>query len=208
MDRERLVSKLNEQRVFLNNSCLLYDTGVEIEAIRLAVVARVLLHDGGNGKGLLKQLDIRNAIKWRSPVILGDIEQGQKSRLAVMRHVLTPGNESFKYIPIDPELLRLEEATESMEFEEWFHQTIFVSNEGSTFSRWNFIETLAHKEGGAHVDKLKDRHKELVDLDLTNWEIDPQGNVYLSSDRPILSHMRSIAEEIRVIFESHEKLLC
>jgi hypothetical protein len=206
MQGDRLKIKLREQRTFLNTSCELYDAGNEIEAIRLATTARVLLYDEGNNRGLLRQLDAKSRITWRSPRVLGLIEMGQRSRLAVMRSDIQPNTRSFKYLPIDPKLLRLDEFVENLNFDAWFNQSVFISDAGTSFSRRDFIRTLAHKEGGAHVDDLRGNYLELAQLELTNWSIDENGGVSLTEDKPIFSHMRSIAEEIRIIFEIHEEL--
>jgi hypothetical protein len=62
--RAELKAHLEEQLTFLKSSGVLYDRGVEAEAKRLAVAARVLLHDTASSKSLLGQLDLKDCAKF------------------------------------------------------------------------------------------------------------------------------------------------
>ena len=54
-----LSSHLKEQVQFIKNSCEAFDNGFDGEAKRLAVTARVLLHDTSKSTSLLQQLGLK-----------------------------------------------------------------------------------------------------------------------------------------------------
>ena len=63
MPSEYFVEQLKRQIIFLKNSVSLYDSGCREEAIRMAVVMRVLFHDTTSSTSLFKYLGIREFIQ-------------------------------------------------------------------------------------------------------------------------------------------------
>lgn len=73
-ERPVLVEKLKTQLRFLERSAESYDQGFEDEALRLATIVRVLVHDTDRSHSLLGQLEIKDKLKWIDTA--GPIEPG------------------------------------------------------------------------------------------------------------------------------------
>jgi len=59
MSRERFVRKLSEQLQFLENSSILFDSGIEDEGYRIATALRVIFHDTSHSKSLSRHLKMK-----------------------------------------------------------------------------------------------------------------------------------------------------
>jgi hypothetical protein len=62
LEQEDFEEHLTNQLQFLQSSNKVFDDGSETEAIRIAQILRVLLHDTKSGKSLLKSLDLKKRI--------------------------------------------------------------------------------------------------------------------------------------------------
>ncbi|MDB5274595.1 MAG: hypothetical protein JWO58_2962 [Chitinophagaceae bacterium] len=94
-----------------------------------------------------------------------------------------------------------------------------TSTEGESLSRWDLIDGLSNKEGGAHVDKNgpgnifdKFRHKSSGNMSIIRNE---QGDLNISNDssnpkdfdnKPIWASARQIAYELLETIKKHQLL--
>lgn len=138
-----LTDHLCRQLEYLRRSCELYDAGHLDEAIRLAVVIRVLIHDTKNSKSLLRQMRIKEQVNLVTSF-------GYSKKL--------PGD--FKPISVLPLLVSSEEGGTNAPFpipipqilmavNEWWEEIVWKQK--STLTRREIIVGTANKEGGAHV---------------------------------------------------------
>lgn len=136
---------LEEQLTFLEVSCAGFDNGLEIEAKRLAVTLRALVHDTGESRSLLERMAGKRQIKWLSG---GKVNPNNR----ISSHVLTMwqmDNDGTKFVPLDRQDLL--ESGRLVEFDEWWNEKVIKDAEGVEFSRRALVLDLANRDGGAHV---------------------------------------------------------
>lgn len=147
MPSQNFVEQLKRQFVFLKNSVSLYDSGYREEAIRMAVVMRVLFYDKGRGDSLLKQIGIKNTIQITTTVKSVDPE----SLRGIDFGELMSGMAFDMELEYDP--VQLDAPT--IAAPDWWDQSVFIRN-GELMSRGQIVLAAAHKDGGAHVDEPDD----------------------------------------------------
>lgn len=147
MSSQNFVEQLKRQIIFLRNSVSLYDSGYREEAIRMAVVMRVLFHDTNNSTSLFKHLGIKETIqiattaKSVEPEVLCEIDFGELMGGMIF-------GQELEYTLIQKE-------APTIAAPDWWDQPVFVRN-GSLISRRQIVLAAAHKDGGAHVDEPDD----------------------------------------------------
>lgn len=144
--------KLREQLQYLANSCDAYDAGHKSEAIRMATVARILIHDTGSSTSLLSHLSA-NQIPLLS-TITGQPDPNMKFFHGMgMAYENSDGTRclipSFNICP-----------TKTMiPAKSWWEETVFVLEGGEVLTRKSIVLAAANQDGGAHVDlKVKDNN--------------------------------------------------
>ena len=147
-------SHLKRQLTFLERSCQSYDAGEIDEAIRMATVIRVLVHNTKNSTSLLKHLNsttinLLSSTEGASPNTimyhgLGTLQMGSKGN----KYFASLGDVPVKYfIPVS----------------QWWDQVVFVLDPQTRLSRRKIILSAANQDGGAHVDaQLSSEYKCLV----------------------------------------------
>ena len=190
--RHELLELLDEQLDFLNASAQQFDSGVLHEYKRIALVLRVLLHDTGQEPFLANAVRRQGqvAVRGHPARVAGPAgrHRPDRSRLALSGMVVVRkrlGDESpARFAPMldnDPEIPTTQRA-----FEPWWREPILELRSGETFCRWDFINGIANKEGGAHVDPkptvswvlLRDQG-----WDAVTSAVNAQGQI--RSDRPL-----------------------
>jgi hypothetical protein len=137
------IDHLQRQLDYLRRSCDLYDAGHLDEAVRMAVVIRVLIHDTKKSKSLLQQMHIKEKVKLLTSF-------GSSERLP----------ENFHPISVLPILASSAEGGTSAPFplsaqpilmsvNEWWEEIVWKQK--STLTRKDIVLGTANKEGGAHV---------------------------------------------------------
>lgn len=135
---------LRRQLRFLEASAAAYDKGLSDEAIRLAVVIRVLIHQTKSSTSLLKHLNA-TTINLLSTVDGADeravlyLGMGNLRVFRDGRHIYSPSLEnspSHKLIPVSA----------------WWDQVVFVKG-NTRLSRRKIVLAAANQDGGAHVDE-------------------------------------------------------
>lgn len=153
-----LVEQLKRQLMFLRNSVASFDKGDEAEAIRVAVMIRVLLHDTKDSTSLLQHM-------------------GQKSTVQVVSTAFPLPADYAKYTTC--ELLRAQTIGDSIRYDRlpvanstlvtaatWWTEPVFV-RDGRIFTRRDVVLTAANKDGGAHVSEP---NAKLIDLKQGMWQ--------------------------------------
>ena len=143
-----------EQLGFLERSAAAYDAGDEPEAKRLAVNLRVLLHDTRRSTSLFTHLRVKDKLSFRNtasephpPEAIVVFDGG----LCSIRSTLGEGGGRSRFVPVlDTDPMRNSRPEQC--FEDWWTTPILHDQEGNSFSRSDFIDAVANKDGGAHVD--------------------------------------------------------
>lgn len=145
MTRQELLQHLRRQLLFLRNSARAYDQGAPEEAIRLAVVIRVLCHDTGASTSLLSLLGEKDTLEV--------VTTARALPPTIAAHPLPYGEllsgmvfgETIHHTPIPA-------GSPVLTFTDWWTQTVHIqANE--PYSRKDVVLAAAHKDGGAHVDE-------------------------------------------------------
>jgi hypothetical protein len=149
-----LVEHLRRQIRFLVRSADAYDQGDEAEAQRLAVVVRTLIHDTRASRSLFVQLglvglfefvDTARAVQPRNMMATsGLVQVGFSTNPPSGRYVAGLGN-------LPPDRLRHRTA-----FSVWWNRAVTKPRNGMEYSRADMVLAVANREGGAHVDPLRD----------------------------------------------------
>lgn len=146
-----LKQHLDEQREFLLQSCKSYDGGALIEAKRISVQLRVLLHDTLKSHSLLSTLNIKHELKFKdSPRKINRDNPFSQSCLTIINAsgeeiVSIKHKPRFVIPPFQPDIYD--------DFDNWWTRTVIIDNNRNEFSRRDIVLYIANKEGGAHIDK-------------------------------------------------------
>lgn len=139
---------LRRQLEYLRRSCELYDAGHLDEAVRLAVVIRVLLHnpEKGNSESLLMQMRVKEQVKLATSFGLSEKLPRNFKPVSVLPLFISSdeGGTSAPFpLPIPPILITVKE---------WWEEVVWMQK--STLTRKKIILDTANKEGGAHVEMI------------------------------------------------------
>ena len=171
---EELLGQIVYQVQFLQNSGTLYDNGFEAEAIRLAGIIRVLVHDTKNSPSLLRSLDMKDIDFWDTASDFNPNVQPPPMCL-IMFHAV---NEKVTYSP------KLDKfppnRNKKTPFHEWWDKKIVISDiHRNTFTRKDLVLNVANTDGGAHVDpKLNSAYADLSRFNSLGWKTGEQGGAY------------------------------
>jgi|SRR5689334_862928 len=154
-DKQQLLARLEEQIGLLQSSLDAYYRGSLSEALRIATLLRVLVHESGSSKPLLKQL----RSDYLSLPILDKKDPGenpQQENVVCLKVGLRIGPGPVVSSAVDLSAPFLEPTT----LGRWWNNQIimFPSQSGKlmNYSRKRVILILANKEGGAHLDPEPD----------------------------------------------------
>jgi hypothetical protein len=170
-----LQRKLVAQLGFLRTSYHAYDAGNHEEAVRLATVLRVLLHDEGRWPSLLSVMGIKQAIQYKDTAVSVEIIDRARAHLnpapvsGVM--VLYPFEPRVGFVeqkgaadgslswvaPLRDRQLIGNQPTPPKQFDLWWTDPVIVDSAGNSFNRQNLVLIAANQDGGAHVDEELDK---------------------------------------------------
>jgi hypothetical protein len=152
-----VLEKLREQEGFLKKSLSEFYAGDYNEAIRIAVIVRVLLHESASSKPLLKQLT-PNYLEL--PINDRQVRKDPRIRLLMDLPI------GFRFSSEGVRPFANEEPPDygpSKIGLWWTRVSLVVPGFNLAFSRKEITLTLANKEGGAHVDpKLPPKYTQLL----------------------------------------------
>lgn len=191
---------LREHVQFLRASCAAFDAGFDGEAKRMAVSARVLLHDTANSHSLLDQMGLKGvgfyttSFPWSSTNLLAHhgllaikAEAQGASYVSLLDDIPPP------YIRWTP-------------FNDWWNEIIFDDRKGSQLKRRDIVLGLANKEGGAHVDPKLSPTYEAITRKSQFWTFESgKGSKPLEGKMERVT-MRQIGHEVLRTIEKHAGL--
>ena len=197
---EEVQKAFSDQLKLLNRSCESYDKGASEEAVRIATSLKVFCHDHGQNISLLKQLGIKDEMKFVSSWEGLDFTSipGAFSPLVILD---TAG---FYRPAFDMPILG---KPRLLAFGEWWDEPV-VSNGAlqeklnehgipvrnvETLSRKKLLATLRDKEGGSHYDdNLSGQMKKLFAGQSNPWRFGNDKNLISGIEAAIT---RQIAHE-------------
>lgn len=147
---------LTRQLTFLKRSCEAYDAGATDEAIRMATVIRVLLHNTKNSTSLLKHLNA-TTINLLSTTTGATPNTIMFFGLGTM-HLSDAGGKYFASLDFGP-------IKNLIPVSQWWDQIVFVLDSQTRLSRRKIILSAANQDGGAHVDKKLSKEYEALSAD-------------------------------------------
>jgi hypothetical protein len=148
------IEHLRRQLGFLERSCASYDAGYKDEAIRIATIIRVLIHNTRASTSLLKHLN-ETTINLLSTTTEPSPQTISFIGLGIMR--ITGGKSDYV-----PKLGDGPSINASVPVIKWWDQIVMVLN-GQRISRKDIVLAAANKDGGAHVDaELSAEYKALA----------------------------------------------
>lgn len=154
-----------EQISALRSSCQAYDSGTMWEAKRIATTIYVLVHDGKrNSRSLMSQLQVRDIRLYFStqhpdPALL----PGHAPLIAVQI-----SGESARCVALRDEALNVS-WVRWLPFEEWWTETIYMSQAGMRLTREDIVRTFRDQDGGGHFDPVL-RNEAYAELRDYNFE--------------------------------------
>lgn len=159
--QEDLLSVLKKQAGFLESSCKNFDSGTEDEALRIAAVLRILLHDTGMSHSLLFQLGLKDKLQFIDSLLPIDPQPvGRKNGVTTFVVQGLPGLIGITFVTkgvtkggkfVAPLSVR-EGAKGQIPFSIWWENECIPGHDSKRYSRKQLILTMANKEGGSHVD--------------------------------------------------------
>lgn len=156
---EDLKAAVRKQLRFIVNSGNMVAQGDHDEAVRVAVALRVLLHDTRSSHSLLSQLGWKDKLAYVNSlrqleltpgltVSLGTDTGEQVGQTFGLVVLVQDDAGGLRYAaPLDRDPV---EAT--LPFGHWWNDKVLYSEGTPTFSRWDLIDSMAHHDGGAHLD--------------------------------------------------------
>lgn len=165
--QQDLMTQYLEQLSFLKKSSGGYDSGDFIEAKRIALILRILLHDGKTNKSLFSLLSVRSDVCFLSTSSLYD-KRNLMSFSGLVKMQIEGDSSSLRasYMPLLGEMKR----GRWLDFDSWWSEVIIVDQYGRKFTRRKLILEVADTDGGAHVDeKLKKDYADLTRSNSMGW---------------------------------------
>ena len=173
-------AQLRRQLQFLHASSAAFDAGFHDEAIRIATVIRVLIHQTKSSTSLLKHLNA-------TTINLLSTCEGATDRTLMyigMGTVQVSGDGTHKYFPSLGDV----PVTTLVPVSKWWDQVVFVEGP-SRLSRKKIVLSAANQDGGAHVDdKLNAEYQALTSDGFAGHVLHTVGGLY---PRPSQSSART-----------------
>ena len=144
LSNKDLVRHLQRQLLFLRNSSTLFDSGCHEEAIRIAVVIRVLFHRG-NDHSLLDLMGLKDSLQLATtakPML--DVDLTSVDYFEFLSGITFGEHISYNPVPDD---------APTVPFVDWWHEPVLFWNH-RIITREKVVLAAANKDGGAHVGDL------------------------------------------------------
>lgn len=173
--RLQLEEHLREQAGFLRRSGEAYDRGFEDEAKRLAVSVRVLVHDTNSSKSLLRQLGVKDTLRYlntANPIDPRNLAT-TNNLVSIMNLPNEDGTNTIRYVPTIRSHGRISlPYRKEVSFSEWWQGSIIKDTSRRILGRKDIVLGMANQLGGAHVDpELDDEFHALVREGSLGWRL-------------------------------------
>ena len=139
--------QLSKQLGFLERSCQSYDAGFTDEAIRIATVIRVTIHQTKNSTSLLKHMGA-TTINLLSTTSSNHALPIHKANYFMGMGMVVLNGDNAKYIS----QLGDGPTKEFIPVIKWWNQIVMVLEAKHQITRKDIVLAAANKDGGAHVD--------------------------------------------------------
>jgi hypothetical protein len=136
--------KLREQLQHLANSCASYDLGHKSEAIRIATVVRVLVHDTTSSTSLLSHLNAKGILLLSTVIGKPDPAMKYFHGMGMARQHRDGQRELIPSFALPLSTL--------IPADTWWNETVFVLEAGEVLTRKSIVLAAANQDGGTHVD--------------------------------------------------------
>jgi len=184
MNQTELLEHLNEQIYFLEKSIEDYDKN-EIEAKRVAINIRTLVHDTANSNSLLEKLNSKGIMfintntpkngfahwKLNNVGMSGGVFNNKTPYIGIVGKEVNGNSDGtilIKYFPIYKEWTNY---NSKIDFENWWNAEIYDNRNGDVLTRKGLILNVANKDGGAHIDNLKQEYKTFKNSDILQFNV-------------------------------------
>lgn len=187
---KEIFAEFNAQIHLLKKSCAEYDFGDELEAKRIALALRILLHTTRNSKSLFAQLNLN-----RHYVICSSGSLYTPSNLVSSITLLQMqiANQRIDFQPFLSDFAS--PRTFYLEFEDWWNE-IIIDDKRSYLSRKDVVLHIANTDGGAHVDPiLKRAYADLVKMNSLGFSLNIDGKAVYPTNNVAYATVRQIAFE-------------
>lgn len=199
---EELNTHFREQLGALQRSADMFDNGYQVEARRMAVILRVLLHSG-RSPSLLQQLSREDTEFVDSSLPFDPSNLGTfHGLISIAMDVATTSYEAK---------LDRDEHLRMKPFSIWWNATVFVDRHEQEMSRADVVRTASDQDGGAHVDaSLRSDYFSLRHENSLGWTTEtgkpPTGDAAYAAIRQIthevlktfLPDYRKTSEDVRL----------
>ena len=193
--QDELREHLREQISFMLRSATLYDEGYTGEAKRLALHLRILLHDTHKSHSLLSLLGIKSQIQFYDTSTDYDPENLLSHSGLVSLEVSTQGARYKPRLGQSPSGKILRRTA----LEDWWTKVVIVDKSGNSFTRSDIVLSVAHKDGGAHIDlELDEFYADLTRRNSMGWFFEKTGALPERLKEIELASIRQITHEVLV----------
>lgn len=173
--REELIEHLREQMYFLGSSAAAFDAGATLEAKRLAVALRVVLHDTTNSRSVLGQLCDVASLQF--PCV------NQSPASAAPGTAFSFGG--MYYFAGDRLIAKTAMSGRTVGFSDWWNETCNFT-QSISISRRLAVLALANKGGGAHVDpRARNDYRRIAELHELGWTLVEGSDESSTKDTPL-----------------------
>lgn len=187
--RTEMETHLSEQIEFLKSSANAFDAGAEIEAKRLAVHIRTLLHDTKRSQSLFDHLGMKG-VKFFDSAFEFDAENPLSHSGLTLTHQSAAG---WKHIaPLDDTL----GPPSQQDFDTWWNSPVFVDSSRRAISRKMLVLNAANKDGGAHVDAELEETYDDLSRNNSLGQLSFDGQAWKALPGPERAAIRQIAHEL------------
>jgi hypothetical protein len=195
---------MTEQAAFLRSSAKAFDSGQEMEAKRMALTLRVLLHDTGMSKSLLSQYG--SGFNWR----FADSAEPFNPRNLMGHHGLvaikmsnTPPTPTASFVPRCESIRALYPFVPFRLW--WSNAVVFKDARAELFTRKDIVLTMADQDGGGHVDpELDAAYSGLAKENSMGWKLHVGDQEVPWPNNPVPASVRQIVHEVLVTLEAAE----
>ncbi len=187
--QDELNSLLDEQLEFIKLSAESFDRGFAGEIKRLAVSARVLVHDTNASTSLLTLCNRKSIRFFDSADPYDDANLLSHSSL-VQIHMSNRG--ALPKAQLDDAM-----TPRWVDFDEWWNGIVLVDSAKNEFSRKDIVLHLANKDGGAHVDQqIDEKYNNLRTKNSLGWVTVLGDGRQIAGDDHVPATMRQIGHEL------------
>lgn len=179
-----------------------YDSGEWHEAKRIASTLRTLMHDTDKSESLLKQLNIKERLKWvngGAGVDPNNLLPSTSSLTTIGPDLRNPAN-GMTFHPRPLDMMLLPGRITELSFSEWWNMQVVKDVENRFFSRRQLVLLLAHKDGGSHVGKLTNNERALKSGKHFGWQLQTESGPVPLELAPVPPSVRTIAMEVDYMF--------